>query len=248
MAVHSDTLLAQFRANLDQYKELSRNMVYEVAKASFDYFFTHTLPQLAVAPTVQPTVAVTGGSKSKGASGGIPEQWSRIISSKEYGVCAYPEFKTVHEQMKKERTGLNYFTAVSEIRTRFEGTPHWQGYIEWVRAKHPNKVALAKDPSPRKSKNTVSSTVPVSTAPLSMPKIPGAVPGIASMPMPGAVPSTVPMTMTMSGAVPSTVPMPILGTVPGMPSIVPMSVAPTIPHAVAQYNSGDDEEVEEHSD
>ena len=218
MSSHSDILIGQFRANLNQYKELSRDMVFDVAKATFDHFFTHTLPQLTVAPTVQPTVAVTGGSKSKSASGGIPEQWSRIISSKEYGVCAYPEFKTVHEQMKKERTGLNYFTAVSEIRTRFEGTPHWQGYIAWVRAKHPNKVALAKDPSPRKSKNTVSGTVPITTTPVSMPKIPVAVPG---MPIPSAVPST-----------------------------VPMPIAPTIPHAVAQYNGGDDEEeeVEDHSD
>lgn len=71
-------------------------------------------------------------------------------------MCAY--FKEIHEQMKRENPGCNYFTVVSEIRTKYEGTPKWQDYLTWVRSKHPNRAALTKDPRPRKNKNVVTTT------------------------------------------------------------------------------------------
>ena len=67
-----------------------------------------------------PTVSV-GKVKS------VPEQWSRILNSKKYGVCAYGAFKVAYDEMKRARPGVNYFTAVSDIRTKFEGTAEWHG-------------------------------------------------------------------------------------------------------------------------
>jgi len=68
----------------------------------------------------------------------------------QYGVCAY--FKDAYEDMKKTQPKLNYFAATSEIRSRFEGTPEWQGYLAWVREKYPDKDAVSKDPVGRVSR------------------------------------------------------------------------------------------------
>lgn len=98
-----------------------------------------------MADIVEPT-KVSNGRKL-----GTSERWSQIICSKDYGVCTYPPFKEVHEQMKTNQPRLNYFKAASEIRNHFEHKPEWKDYLSWVRSKYPDQTAIATDPIPRKS-------------------------------------------------------------------------------------------------
>ena len=142
-------------------------------------------------------------------------------------MCAYPEFKLVHGEMKKARPGLNYFTAVSEIRTMYEGRPEWQGYLEWVRAKHPHQESVAKDPSPRK---TIAGQVsqPVMTAPglpagVVLPQaLPQALPFVPQA-VPQALPQTVPVVPQAVLQIPTPpvpqIPTPPVLTVPTIPSV-----------------------------
>ena len=146
----NNTISVLFRANLAKYGDgqLTRELVCAV--------MDQTLAQCAT-PVSADTVS-TSGSKKESV---VPDQWTRILNSKEYGVCAYPPFKMIYEEMKKARAGLNYFTAVSEIRTLYEGKSEWQGYLSWVRERHPHKDAVSKDPSPRKTATTVGGVVSV---------------------------------------------------------------------------------------
>ena len=138
--MNTNMISVLFRANLAKYED--SQLTRELACAVMD----QTLAQCAT-PASTASVSASGSKKESA----VPDQWTRILNSKEYGVCAYPPFKTFYEEMKKARPGLNYFTAISSIRTQYESTPEWQGYLSWVRERHPHKDAVSKDPSPRKT-------------------------------------------------------------------------------------------------
>lgn len=225
MQTPSATLSAQIQANLNQFlnwSQATREQVYAMITASVEHYFASTPAAMA------PTVAVGGGATIGGKKvGAVPDQWSRILNSKEYGVCAYPPFKAVYEEMKKTEPGLNYFTAISRIRTAYEKTPSWQEYLLWVRAKHPNPAAVAKDPSPRKTIGGVAQAV--MTAPGVMQSAPCAAPtaGVAPAALPTApvpVPQAVPANLP-------TAPVPVPQAVPSVPQIPTPSV-PTVPPSV----------------
>ena len=173
--MNANMISAFFRANLAKFEDsqLTRELICAV--------MDQTAAQCQSTPPVSVAASVSASGGKKGASA-VPDQWSRIFSSKEYGVCAYPLFKTVYEEMKKTRSGLGYFTAVSEIRTLYESKPEWQGYLSWVRERHPNKDAVAKDPSPRKATSTAGGVV-------SVPALPPTVPSVQDVPMVPTVPT-----------------------------------------------------------
>ena len=178
----NNTISVLFRANLAKYED--SQLTRELACAVMD----QTLAQCAT--PVSTVSASVSGSKKESA---VPDQWTRILNSKEYGVCAYPPFKTVYEEMKKAHQGLNYFTAISSIRTQYENAPEWQGYLSWVRERHPHKDAVSKDPSPRKTASAVGGvvSVPALTSPITVPALP-AVPAVPTVPAVPVVPMSIP--------------------------------------------------------
>ena len=163
MNTNTNTISVLFRANLAKYED--GQLTQELACAVMD----QTLAQCATPATAITSVSASGSKKENA----VPDQWTRIMKSKDYGVCAYPPLKMVYEEMKKARPGLNYFTAISSIRTQYETTPEWQGYLSWVRERHPHKDAVSKDPSPRKTTTTTGGvvSVPALTSP-TMPTLP----------------------------------------------------------------------------
>jgi len=167
-------LLAQFQANLNQYPALNRDTVFQVAKQTFDHFFAQTQPMMV-------SGVVTGGVAGAKA---VPIQWSRILNSKEFGLPTF--FKAEHNALKAATPGLNYFTAVSQLRTMFEGTDRWTEYVEFVRNSHPSGAGL-KDPSPRQTKTGTTPmlqavpqppTLPTAATLQTAPTIPTAIPHV----------------------------------------------------------------------
>ncbi len=150
--MNTNMISVLFRANLAKYED--GQLTRELACAVMD----QTLAQCATPASTASTSVSASGSKKEGA---VPDQWTRILNSKDYGVCAYPPFKMVYEEMKKARPGLNYFTAISSIRTQYEGKSEWQDYLSWVRERHPHKDAVSKDPSPRKTASAAGGVVSV---------------------------------------------------------------------------------------
>ena len=179
MNANTNTISVLFRANLAKYED--GQLTRELACAVVD----QTLAQCATPAST--ATATASGSKKESA---VPDQWTRILNSKEYGVCAYPPFRAVYEEMKKAQQGLNYFVAISLIRTQYEGKPEWQGYLSWVRERHPHKEAVSKDPSPRKPASAAGGVVsaPALTALPAVPTLP-AVPAVPTVPVVPTVPA-----------------------------------------------------------
>jgi len=182
--MNTNMISVLFRANLAKYED--GQLTRELACAVMD----QTLAQCATPASTASTSVSASGSKKESA---VPDQWTRILNSKDYGVCAYPPFKTVYEEMKKARPGLNYFTAISSIRTQYEGKSEWQDYLSWVRERHPHKDAVSKDPSPRKTATTVGGvvSVPALTSPTTVPAVP-TLPAVPAVPTVPAVPMSIP--------------------------------------------------------
>jgi len=165
-------LYNNFQNSLVQAKAqgpLNYSTILEIAKRVFDAHFatmsTHVTTSLSVAHQQQQV------------STAAPTQWSRLVTTKEYGLPAY--FATETAQIKAANKGINHFTLVKALRDMFEPTPRWNDYLTWVRNKHPSGVML-KDPSPRKSETEKASIATTTT-----------VVAVPSTPVPMSVPMSV---------------------------------------------------------
>ena len=158
-------------------------MVLQVAQQTFDGFFAQPM-QMTVSGTV--TGGVIAGAKV------APVQWSRLLNSKEFGLPTF--FKAEHTALKAATPGLNYFTAVSQLRTMFENTDRWTEYLEFVRNSHPSGAGL-KDPSPRQTKIGTTPMLQATPQPPTLPTAPTlqtAIPHAVPTAIPHAVPTAIP--------------------------------------------------------
>lgn len=166
MSNQSQELFLMFQNNLNKHEKLSRDMVFGVAKETFDKFF------------VSPSVSAKAGGAGAGASAkvkeakkpkepktpsGPPTQWHKITSSKELGVTVF--FKSDYDEMKAVTGNINYFTAIKQLKAKYENTPKWQEYRAWVAEHHPAPETIQE--SKQDTATAASATVVATSATVS---------------------------------------------------------------------------------
>jgi len=136
-------------------------MVFKVAQETFDqYFATQSATVMPTVPIASVSVAKTPKApKAPKEPTGPPTQWHKIISNKELGVTAF--FKSDYDEMKAAKGNINYFTAIKQIRVKYEQTPRWEEYRNWVVQNHPAPDTIQESKASSQNETGTVTTVTV---------------------------------------------------------------------------------------